>query len=385
MTNSSQPSALRTLALAVVALSVLSGCGPKDGSREFAEGQAAYGVRSLEKAERLFAKSLRLKPGNVDACVMLARVQADLGKIAEAGETIAQAVALAPDAPDVALLDAEIAFYADDCDRALKRFAEVANDDSAGAEAQSLGWTGVGIVEMSLDHRDFSRIAFLRAIRLDRRNPSARYHLGLLYRGDSFGYLNAALEQFEIFVRLGEKADSRALHAQRVIIPGIKADIARLKTARFGGHRDANESAKRLARAEAAWKKGNFKAAFDEYAMAAKEDPLNYPAALGLAKAWEKKDSSPAGRRKTLDCYKTACALNPSAISAFLHAGALAVQFGQYATAVEFYSRAVAASPTDVAALRGLVGALRKAGGSPAVANAYQLYLDSVAARKPAK
>ncbi len=380
MTNSSQSFAV-SCALAAV-LSVLSGCGPKDGVSEFSEGQAAYETRSLEKAERLFEKSLEYAPSNVNALVMLARVQADLGKISEASATIAKAVELEPKSVDVALVDAEIAFYASDYARAAKRFAEVAQDASAGAEAQSLGWTGLGIVEMSCEKRDFARIAFLRAIRLDRRNPSARYHLGLLYRGDSYGYLDAALEQFEIFVRLGKEADPRAVHAQRVIIPGIKEDIARRAASRQGADkRDANASASALVKADAAMKKGQYKTARAEYEKAYKADVLSYPAALGLARAWEKTDSSTQGRQNTLDWYKKACELRPTAIRTYLTAGELAAKMGQHATACELYSRAVAANPGDISAIDGLIRALRKTGRSKEGA-AYQSYRDTIPVRK---
>ena len=378
MTSFSRSYALSAAALALA----VAGCGPKDGVKEYEAGRAAYEARSCEKAERLFAKSLVYAPENVDALVMLASVQRDLGKMSEAAETIAKAEALSPGSVDVALLDAEIAFHLSDYARSAKLFRDVADDAEATPEARSLGWTGLGIVEMTSEHRDLARIAFLRAIRLDRRNPSARYHLGLLYRGDSFGYLDAALEQFEIFVRLGEKADPRAVHAQRVIIPGIKEDIARRAASRKGAdRRDSAASATALAKAAAAMKKGNYKPARSEYEAAYRADVLSYPAALGLAKVWEKIDTTTAGRQRTLDWYKEACSLKPGAISTFLAAGELAAKMRQHATAVELYSRAVAANPSDISAIDGLIRALRRT-GSGDIANAYQRYREFVTVRK---
>ena len=368
--------------LLVAALAVLVGCNPKDGVREYADGMAAYEVRSLEKAGKLFAKSLVYAPENVDALVMLARVQCDLGEISNAGDTIAKAVALSPDSPDVALLDAEIALYAGDYARATSRFSGVANDEKLEASARALGWTGLGIVEMTRDNRDLARIAFLTAIRLDRRNAPARYHLGLLYRGDKYSYLDAALEQFEIFVRLGETADPRAVYAQRVIIPGIKTDIARRAAERPGAQgRDANASAAAFARAEAAWKKKNYKVAKAEYEAACKADVLSFPAALGLAKVCAAAAATSADRQRALDCYKTACSLRPSSVSTFLAAGELATAIKQNATAVELYSRAVAADPSNLSAINGLIRALRKTGDDK-TADAYQRYCDTISARK---
>ncbi len=379
---SSVPNFFFALSLAT-ALAVLAGCNPKDGVREYDDGMAAYEAHTLEKAGKLFEKSLVYAPENVDALVMLARVRCERGEISDARETISRAVALDPKSPDVALLDAEIALYAGDYTRATGRFSEVANDANLEPEARALGWTGLGIVEMTRDKRDLARIAFLRAIRLDRRNASARYHLGLLYRGDSYGYLDAALEQFDIFVRLGETADPRVIHAQRTIIPGIKADIARRAAERPGAqNRNAKVASDAIARGDAAMKKGNFKVARDEYAAACKADVLSYPAALGLAKAWEKADATPAGRQRALDSYKAACSLRPSAVSTFLAAGELAVKLGQHATALELYSRAVAANPADISAIDGLIRALRKVGGRKEDADAYQSYRDSLSQRK---
>ena len=378
---SSVPNFFFTLSLAT-ALAVLAGCNPKDGVREFADGMTAYEARSLEKAEKLFAKSLVFAPENVDALVMLARVKCDLGEMSDAGDTIAKAAALAPDAPDVALLDAEIALYAGDYARATSRCSGVANDEKLEAPARALGWTGLGIVEMTRDNRDLARIAFLTAIRLDRRNAPARYHLGLLYRGDKYSYLDAALEQFEIFVRLVETADPRAVHAQRTIIPGIKTDIARRAAERPGAQRrDANASAAALSRADAAWKKKNYKVAKSEYEAACKADVLSFPAALGLAKVCAATAATAADRQRALDCYKTACSLRPGSVSTFLAAGELATAVKQYATAVELYSRAVAADPSNISAIDGLIRSLRKTGDGK-TADAYQRYRDTISAKK---
>jgi len=371
----------RSFAASSALLLLLAGCGPKDGVKEYKAGQAAYEARSLEKAEGQFRKCLEYAPGNVDALVMLARTQCDLGWMVEASETIARAVELEPEAPDVVLLDAEIAFYLNDYARAVKRFRDVAGDASAGAEAQSLGWTGIGIVEMTCDKRDYARIAFLVAIRFDHRNASARYHLGLLYRGDSYGYLDAALEQFEIFVRLGDRTGPRAEHVQRVIIPGIKDDISRRAVERCGGRRNAEESARRLAAAEAAWKEKKFEKARAEYEAAVKEDLLSYPAVMGLAKALEKTDTSAKGRQRVLDCYKAACALRPTSVSTLLKTGDLAARMDQNATAAEVYSRAVAANPSNITAVDGLIRSLRKTGNAK-VAAAYQRYRETIPVRK---
>jgi tetratricopeptide (TPR) repeat protein len=120
----------------------------------------------------------------------------------------------------------------------------------------------------------------------------------------------------------------------------------------------------------------------NEYEAAYKADVLSYPAALGLAKAWEKTDTTAAGSQRALDSYKAACSLRPGAIATFLAAGNLAMKLKQYATATELYSRAVAANPADISAIDGLIRALRNAGGQAKVADAYQRYRDTIPVRK---
>ena len=379
--NSSLRFVLKLVPLAGLAL--LAGCGPKDGLKDYAAGMQAYEVRDLKRAERCFAESLKEAPNAVNTLVMFARVELDLGEIAAAKEAIARAVALEAEASDVAMLAAEVAYQAKDYAAAVKGFESVIAREKENPAMQALAWTGIGIVEMTCDRRDFARLAFLRAIRLDRRNAAARYHLGLLYRGDAYGYLDAALEQLQIYVRLETEDARRVQDTLRTLIPALREDIAR-RAAECPGveRRNAEVSAAALLKAETAWKKGTFKTARVEYDKAYAADPLSYPAALGLAKAWEQTDATESGRIKALSYYQAACLLRPNAVSTFLTAGSLAMKLGRWASAAEFYSRAVAANPNDLTALDGLIRALRKVGGKEEVAAAYQQYRETIPVRK---
>ena len=373
----SQSSALKC-ASAVLAAAIL-GCGPRDGSKEFRAGKEAYGLRDLKRAEKLFERSAVLAPQDADRLLYLARTELELGELAGAQLQIAKAVAIAGDDADVRLLKAQVDWHAKNYEEAAKGFSEIAEDIRLEASVRAQGWAGLGVVEMTCDNHHLARVAFLRAIRLDRRNAAAWYHLGLLYR-DGFRYLEAALEQFEIFVRLEQEASPRVQKVQRTIIPGLKEEIARAAAERPGAaRRNSSVCATLIVEAEAAQKKGNAKGAREAYQKALAADPLSYPAALGLAKAWEKTDASKAGQQKAFENYKIACLLRPSAVSTFLVAGSLAAKLGLTLQAVEIYSRAVAANPTSLEAIDGLIRALRKSGGKAKVAEAYQGYRDSLA------
>ena len=377
--NFSRSSALKCACAALLAGVV--GCEPKDGVRELADGKEAFEVRDLGKAEKLFEKSLALSPDDVERLVYLARVKLELGELSAARELVSKARALSEDA-DVRMLAAQVAWHAKDYTTAAEGFTAIGNDTKLEPALRSQGWAGLGVVEMTCENHHLARIAFLRAIRLERRNAAAWYHLGLLYR-DAFEYLEAALEQFDFFVHLEEQASPRVQKVQRNVIPALKERIARDATERPGvSKRNSAACSTALVKAEAEWKKGSYKNARQAYQEALTADPLSYPAALGLAKAWEKTDTTSAGQRKAFDYYKTACTLRPSAISTFLTAGALAARLGLNSQAVEIYSRAVAASPTSFDALDGLIRALRKTGGKAKVAQAYQLYRESIPVKK---
>ena len=369
--------------VAAVALAVLAGCGPKDGTKELAEGKAAYDVRDLKKAERLFTRSAMLAPANVDALVCLVRVKLDLGDLPAAAELIERAAALAGEDSDVRLLGAQIAWHQKDYDMARKRFRALADDEALSATIRSLGWAGVGIVEMTENNRDLARIALLRAIRVDRYNASARYHLGMLYR-DAFNYNEAALEQFDVFVRLQTDADARVRRVQQTVIPDLKDTITRAAADRPGvANRNSTASAAAIEKAKTEIRKGNFKSARQAYQDALKADPLSYPAALGLAEMYLKTDTSSSGRQSALANYQLACTLRYGAVGTFVAAGNLAYQLGQYMRASEIYSRAIAANPNSIDAIDGLIRSLQKIGGEKAkLAQAYQRYRDFL---KPSK
>ena len=372
----SQSSVLRCASALLVA--AILGCGPRDGSKEFREGKEAYELRDLKRAEKLFERSVVLAPQDADRLLYLARTELELGELAKAQAAISRAAENSDGEADVALLEAQIAWHAKDYATASDEFSEIANDSKLEASVRAQGWAGLGVVEMTCDNHHLARVAFLRALRLDRRNAAAWYHLGLLYR-DGFGYLEAALEQFEIFVRLEEEASPRVQKVQRTIIPALKEQISRAAMERPGvARRNSSVAATSIATAESALKKGNAKAAREAYQQALAADPLSYPAALGLANAWEKTDASKAGQQKALENYRIACMLRPSAVSTFLTAGSMAAKLGLTLQAVEIYSRAVAANPASLEAIDGLIRALRKSGGTAKVAEAYQRYRDSI-------
>ena len=169
----------------------------------------------------------------------------------------------------------------------------------------------------------------------------------------------------------------------RTIIPGLSDSIRRAEADCPGAsRRNSAACAAALSKAEEAEKKGNWKTAAAKYKEAHELDALSVNAALGLARAIEKTDTSNAGRTRAFECYRTVCQLSPGKTAVFLKAGKLAYDLGRYGEAAEIYSRAVAATPSNIDAIDGLIRSLQKTGGSQKIAAAYQKYRESI---KPIK
>ena len=359
---------------AMLLAAAVSGCGPDDGLKELEAGRKAYALKDYGKAEKCFRDSVAVNPSNVDAMVAMAQVYLELGRLQEAVSWIAKAEADAGEDVDVRLLSAQIAWHSKDYDKAYRIYSLLSSDGMLDAKVRSRAWAGMGIVEMARNEFQLARVDFLRALRIDRRNAQAWYHLGLLYR-DGFGYHDAALEQLNVYVRLETVASPRVQKIQRVVIPGLREMITRAASERPGvASRNSSLAATAIAKAEKAWKSGRYAVALKHYQEAFAADPLSYPAALGLANAYLKTDASAAGAKKALDCFKSACALRPGAFSTYLKAGELAERLSLHAQAVEIYSKAVAANPSSLAAVDGLINAFRRAGSPKKVISAYRQY-----------
>ena len=383
MTNSCLRFAANGLVLALSA--ALVGCGPKDGSRERTAANAALSAGDSRKAAELYAKSLTYAPDNVDSLVNGARANLALGATAEATRLIANARVLAPTDADVLQVSAHVALAAGDKQLARKAFSTLAEGEDYSREVRSLGWTGLGIIDMieardakAEGARDRARTNFFRAIRVNGKNESAYYHLGLLYR-DYYDYKEMACEQFDVYVRLetkeGELTSKRVQNVRRNVLPELREAINAAVVSRAGaGARDSNACAAALQKADAAWKKGNFKTARLRYSDAYRADALNHAAALGLARSWAKTDLRKVGQVESYKYYRIACELNASAYKTFAEAGDMALKTGHYSAAVEIYSRALAIRPLNSAAVSGVIKAARKAGQAK-VAAVYQNYL----------
>lgn len=368
-------------ALAIAA----AGCGV-DAAREEAFGRQAFEAGDWRGAAEHFAKSIEAAPGGVDATIMLARAKLALGELDAATAALASLPPENASDADVVLLSAQIDFFAKRHASARDAFLRIARNASLNAETRSEGWAGAGAVDCFLASvapesdpllRDKARTELLAALRLNRRNAAARYHLGHLYR-DVFGYVEAAKQQFDYFVYLDNAAGKRTQDVMRKIIPALKAEIAAKAAARPGAAgRNSVECAALLAKADGRMAKKDYATASKLYSDALSKDPLSYPAAIGLARSREQNKNL----KDALRAYIIAVELDPYAVQTALDAAALAGRLGRWASATELYSRALAASDTSAKAAEGLEKALSKAGKTKA-AELYRDYRAFIPARR---
>lgn len=349
MTNSSLSSVLKSVAVAAGSALLLCGCG--------------------KPAPKVLT---------VDDLVDEAAAKLALGQIPAAQSAISNAYGLASRDVDVRLLKAQIDFQGRDTASAAKLYRGVADDESLDRRLRSQGWAGLGVIDRYGNERDAARLDLLRALRMDGKNASAWYNLGCVYR-DSFNFIEAACDCFETFVRLETNDIERVKKVQRVVIRDLREERTNA-ILEIPGSRNVNAAAcsAALVAAEAAVKKGTFKTAKLRYADALKADPTSFKAALGMAKMCLKTDATEAGKKEALDYYYRACKLGPSSVSTFIAAGDLAYSTANYLRAIEFFSRAMAADPTNTTAIDGLIRSLRK-NKQESTASAYQRYRDFLA------
>ena len=384
MTNFSLRFAHKALLFAVAA-ALVSGCGV-NAENEYAKGMKAFSDRDYEIASRCFSNVIKERSRDIDALVMLARSEFGRGNLSSALEALkAAAVTNAADS-DIVELFAQIAFYSNDYASAEKCYFQLAGDASRPADVRAVGWAGLGFIDFmkigrasdaASVYRDTARVKFLKAIKLDARNSSARYYLARLYR-DSFNYLDMAKEQFEMFAYLEKDDAERIRKVREEILPSLRDDIAKRAASLPGvSRKDPVACAEFLKKADRHYAQAEYKKSKAMYSEALRRDPTSYAAAMGIVKSLHRPGVSKSDLEEAFEAYKKACLISPSSIKTLVGAGDFAVYLGKTASAGELYSRALALTPYSKEVLRKFVNSLSKSGnrGRAAVYSGYLEFL----------
>ena len=385
MTNSLRQFALKSFAASLLSV-ILCGCG-SDPAKDYAKGKEAFDNADYKTAVECFTDVVENSPDNVDALVMLARSEFALGNLDAADAAIKKVSSSSADDVDVVELTAQIAFYRKDYKASADAYKKLVLNHDLDPSIRSIGWTGLGIIDFvkidiepqsaRLPHE--ARVKFLQAIMLDRRNSSAHFHLGYLYR-DAFHCYDAAKEEFSLFLHLEKSVDDRVKRVKNEVLPSLEEEIK--KRAQTNVSRiDTVGCASMLRKGDDFFRRGKLKDAADAYAKALKANPASYQAAMGQARSYVRLNRNRSDREQALTAYLTACKIRSYAIATYIEAADFALRIGNTATAVRLYSQALAASPTSVKAVQGLIDSLTKSGDIQA-ASVYRGYLRTLSRTK---
>lgn len=373
---------MKTTTAFLVILSIfLAGCdssGKKpvpedDGSAAVAKGMAELDLQNVQGAIASFRKAAQACGTNFNARLQLSLAHLRLGEVDAADLAVKDALALDPDSAEARLAEGQVAYLKKDYARAIAAFAAVAAEPSLSAVLRSDALASRGVVELAQGMGDAARVSLLRAMRLNRRNASAWYHLGVLSR-DTYRFTAAALEQFEMAARFSDPREERAKKISRDIIPALRSARMASAASKPGvANRDPAASAKLLAEGEKLQQKKQIRAAIKKYEAAFAADPLSDAAAVKYAYLLSLNDKTPAGVDKALAAYRSAIDQRPERQNYYLAAARLAYSNQRWITAVQIMDHAVAHDPENRTTLDLLIASLQKAGKGK-VAEIWQSY-----------
>ena len=363
---------MRNNILAVLALSVVAGCGPDDGSADFEKAEAAYAARDLQTAVLCYGTAAEKNPTNFTARMKLALANVDLGEIDAAKAAIDSALAVDPASAEARLLDGNLAYLAKDYARAKKAFADISSAKQLPKEIRSKAMVSQAVLEITANMFDRARVSLWRAVRLDRRNAAAWYHLGYLSR-DTYRFEDAALEQFQMASRLMTDP-VRVKTVMQDIIPTIRESLrAKIAGKPGAAARDPGAAAKLVTEGEGLVKRDPKKAAA-KFTEAYAKDPLSYAAAWNFAKAKDDSTKSDADVARVLTAFQDAIDQRPNSQLTYRTAAQFALSRRRPIRAGKFLSQALAHDPEDKRTLGLYVQTLRRL-GKTAEAKLYEAYL----------
>ena len=357
----------------MLAAAVFVGCEKKDdGAADFEKGMAAYAARDLRAAAVSFGTAAEKNPTNFMARLKLALVNIDLGEMPAAKAAVESALVVDPNSAEAKLVEGQIAYYAKDFPRVKENFNAVAETQDLPPTLRSQALVARAVMEIAADLFDRARLTLWRAVRLDRKNAAAWYHLGHLSR-DTYRFEDAALEQFEMAGRL-MKDPVRAKAIARETIPALRESMrAKIASKPGAAQRDPSAAAKLVAEAETLAKTDSKKSAA-KFAEAYAKDPLSYAAAWNHAKALIVSAKTDDDVMKALIAFQDAIDQRPNSQDTYRTAARAALNRSKPMRAEKFLSQALAHEPEDRRTLELYVQTLRRL-GKPTEAKLYEAYL----------
>lgn len=351
---------MRIYLLAALLSVLVAGCGVDDGSADFEKGEVAYSAKDLRTAILCYSAAAAKNPTNFTAQMKLALANVDIGEMAAARSAVDSALALEPASAEAKLLDGHVAYLEKDYAKAKESLSSVSAAKHLPKELRSKAMVAQAVMELTANLFDRARISLWRAVRLDRRNAAAWYHLGYLSR-DTYRFDDAALEQFQMASRL-MRDPVRVKSVMQDIIPTVRESLRSKAAGKPGAaSRDPGAAAKSVAEGEALLKKSPVKAAA-KFAEAYAKDPLSYAAAWNYAKSATASAKSDAEVGRVLGAFQDAIDQRPNSQVTYRTAARFALSRRRPIRAERFLSQALAHDPEDKITLDLYVQTLNRLG-----------------------
>lgn len=358
--------------MSVLLAVIAAGCGKDDGSSEFEKGEAAYSVRDYGAAAMFYREAAIKNATNFTARVKLAVSLMNRGELPAAQEAVDSALKIDPGSAEAVFLDGQLAYLANDYKRAKTDFDAISGNFSLPPALRSQALAARAVMEIAAGAFPLARVTLWRAMRLDRRNASAWYHLGHLSR-DTYHFDDAAISQFGMAARLMDDP-ARAKEIARDIIPALHESLRAKMAAKPGAaKRDPGKAAKFVSEAEELTKKAPAKSAA-KYAEAYANDPFSYAAAYGYAKTLAASAKTDRDVQKALTAFQDAIDQRPTSQETYRTAAQAALNRRYPMRAEKFLSQALAHDPENKRTLNLYVQTLRRLGRADE-AKRYESYL----------
>lgn len=325
-----------TAALALL----LTGCGERSGHADIKAGISAYREGRYEKAAAAFLRATEHVTGSPELYCNMGLAYLKLGDVARAQRAFSSALEIAPGQGEALVCLGQIAYLKNALEDAAL-WVEKGIPRLGTPADRAAAYTTLGQIETARRRYDFARVAFLRAIRADRKYAPAYYDLATLYR-DTYQFREEALDNFELYTHL---ADLKEPHREKALnsISRLKANIDRTRQAlnRDDTRRDSSAAAALIGDALSAQLEKRHSRALRLYKSALAADPLAFNAAYGMAITCVKLND----KRGAVEAFKRALEINPNHQDCYLQAADLLLKLRQYSEATDLLDRAIARSP----------------------------------------
>jgi len=333
----------QTLLSFAALLALVSGCGYQSGQSAVREGAEAFKENNFAKAIGCFTRATKRITDSPELYYNLGLAHFREGNLEAAQAALNAALELRPGYGEALACLGQIAYLQNDLPKAQACLAEAlgaVSDDLSKARVL----TALALAESGRERHDLARLHLLRALKLDRRYAPAYYNLASLYR-DKLNLREDALDNFEIYVRLVDKADP---HYEKAMnnAKRLKLNLERIRAEELEGvRRDPAAAAKLLQEGMRQQLAKQYAKAIKAYRDALAADPLTFSAAFGLAMTHK----ALGQKAEAVEAFKRAAEISPNHQDSYYQAAELALQLKHTAEAAKILDRAIARSPYNPA------------------------------------